>query len=111
MDFQFQETGEPLIRRSDDTPEVLMKRLRGYHEQTKPLVSYYTKKGGEGREGKRIRVKLHPITFLFCQSCLTSWTMVNVLLTTNNGVNGSLQDKVNKYFLISVELGSHFYLI
>ncbi|XP_050715261.1 adenylate kinase-like isoform X2 [Eriocheir sinensis] len=38
-------TGEPLIRRSDDTPEVLMRRLGAYHEQTKPLVSYYSKKG------------------------------------------------------------------
>lgn len=38
-------TGEPLVRRSDDTPEVLMRRLGAYHEQTKPLVSYYSKKG------------------------------------------------------------------
>ncbi|KAG0714620.1 adenylate kinase [Chionoecetes opilio] len=39
------ETGEALVRRSDDTPEVLIRRLKGYHEQTKPLVSYYAKKG------------------------------------------------------------------
>uniref|UniRef100_A0A0P4WUE2 Adenylate kinase active site lid domain-containing protein n=1 Tax=Scylla olivacea TaxID=85551 RepID=A0A0P4WUE2_SCYOL len=38
-------TGEPLVRRSDDTPEVLMRRLGAYHEQTKPLVGYYSKKG------------------------------------------------------------------
>ncbi|KAK3887263.1 hypothetical protein Pcinc_008618 [Petrolisthes cinctipes] len=38
-------TGEPLIRRSDDTPEVLTRRLKAYHDQTNPLVSYYTKKG------------------------------------------------------------------
>lgn len=47
--LKFQVTGEPLIRRSDDTPEVLMRRLGAYHEQTKPLVSYYSKKGGKGR--------------------------------------------------------------
>jgi len=38
-------TGEPLIRRADDSPEVLKKRLEQYHEQTTPLVQYYTKKG------------------------------------------------------------------
>ncbi|XP_045181077.1 adenylate kinase-like [Mercenaria mercenaria] len=38
-------TGEPLIRRSDDTEEKLMKRLEVYSEQTEPLVDYYSKKG------------------------------------------------------------------
>lgn len=38
-------TGEPLIRRSDDNVEALMKRLKAYHEQTQPLVDYYKKKG------------------------------------------------------------------
>ncbi|XP_018327508.1 adenylate kinase [Agrilus planipennis] len=38
-------TGEPLIRRSDDNIEALKKRLRAYHEQTKPLVSYYQTRG------------------------------------------------------------------
>ncbi|KAK8740997.1 hypothetical protein OTU49_002815 [Cherax quadricarinatus] len=38
-------TGEPLIRRSDDNPETLMRRLGAYHEQTSPLVAYYSKKG------------------------------------------------------------------
>ncbi|GIY30609.1 adenylate kinase [Caerostris extrusa] len=38
-------TGEPLIRRSDDTAEALHKRLDAYHRQTKPLVSYYQLKG------------------------------------------------------------------
>ena len=40
-----QVTGEPLMRRSDDTEEALMKRLQSYHTQTKPLVSYYQKQG------------------------------------------------------------------
>lgn len=35
-------TGEDLIQRDDDTEETVRKRLAVYHEQTKPLVSYYT---------------------------------------------------------------------
>ncbi|XP_059154814.1 adenylate kinase 2, mitochondrial-like [Physella acuta] len=38
-------TGEPLVRRSDDNPEALQKRLDAYHLQTKPLVDYYGKRG------------------------------------------------------------------
>lgn len=38
-------TGEPLIRRSDDTEETLRKRLVAYHQQTAPLIGYYTKRG------------------------------------------------------------------
>jgi adenylate kinase family enzyme len=33
--------GEPLVRRSDDNPEVLVKRLQQYHSLTSPLVDYY----------------------------------------------------------------------
>ena len=36
------ETGEPLIQREDDTEEIVRKRLSVYHEQTLPLVSFYT---------------------------------------------------------------------
>uniref|UniRef100_A0A4D5RB01 Adenylate kinase n=1 Tax=Scolopendra viridis TaxID=118503 RepID=A0A4D5RB01_SCOVI len=38
-------TGEPLIKRSDDTVDALKKRLASYHEQTQPLVDYYAKQG------------------------------------------------------------------
>lgn len=38
-------TGEPLIQRSDDTEEVLKKRLGTYHDQTSPVVNYYQKTG------------------------------------------------------------------
>lgn len=38
-------TGEPLIRRSDDTAEALKKRLEAYHTQTRPLASYYALRG------------------------------------------------------------------
>jgi adenylate kinase len=38
-------TGEPLIRRADDNPETLKKRLASYHTQTTPVIDYYKKKG------------------------------------------------------------------
>ena len=34
-----------LILRDDDKPETVKKRLDVYHEQTQPLIEYYTKKG------------------------------------------------------------------
>ena len=37
--------GEKLILRDDDKPETVQKRLRVYHEQTQPLIDYYTKAG------------------------------------------------------------------
>lgn len=38
-------TGEPLIQRDDDKEETVRKRLQVYHEQTKPLVGYYSAAG------------------------------------------------------------------
>ncbi|MEQ1637524.1 MAG: adenylate kinase [Methylococcales bacterium] len=35
-------TGEPLIQRDDDKEETVRKRLQVYHEQTKPLVGFYS---------------------------------------------------------------------
>lgn len=35
-------TGEALIQRDDDKEETVRKRLAVYHEQTKPLVSFYS---------------------------------------------------------------------
>jgi len=37
-------TGEPLVQRDDDKEETVRKRLAVYHEQTKPLVSFYKQK-------------------------------------------------------------------
>ncbi len=34
-----------LILREDDKPETVQKRLNVYHEQTQPLIDYYTEKG------------------------------------------------------------------
>lgn len=39
------QTGEPLIQRSDDNEEALKKRLATYHKQTTPVVGYYQKTG------------------------------------------------------------------
>ena len=37
--------GAELILRDDDKPETVQKRLGVYHEQTQPLIDYYTKRG------------------------------------------------------------------
>jgi len=37
--------GAKLSIRDDDLPEVVKKRLDIYHEQTEPLIQYYTRKG------------------------------------------------------------------
>jgi len=38
-------TGELLIQRADDKEDVVQSRLKIYHDQTKPLIKYYEKKG------------------------------------------------------------------
>lgn len=35
-------TGEPLVQRADDSAETVRNRLSVYHEQTEPLVAFYT---------------------------------------------------------------------
>ena len=51
-------TGEDLVQRPDDAEETDKKRLRVYHEQTKPLVAYYTawSKSGEAKAPKVVHV-------------------------------------------------------
>ncbi len=36
------DTGEPLVQREDDKEETVRNRLRVYHEQTEPLVAFYS---------------------------------------------------------------------
>ena len=36
------ETGEPLVQRKDDTEDTVRNRLEIYHEQTEPLVAFYS---------------------------------------------------------------------
>ena len=38
-----------LILRDDDKPETVQKRLNVYHEQTQPLIDYYTEAGNPER--------------------------------------------------------------
>lgn len=45
------ETSEPLVQREDDKEETVKKRLSVYHEQTKPLVAYYSEWAGSGEAG------------------------------------------------------------
>ena len=35
----------PLVRRDDDVPHIILKRLAAYHEKTAPLKDYYAKQG------------------------------------------------------------------
>lgn len=39
------ETGEPLMQRKDDTAEALTKRLKGYHNETVPILNHYQPNG------------------------------------------------------------------
>ena len=50
------ETGEDLVQRDDDKPEVVQDRLKVYHEQTAPLVDYYTQAAAEIDTLKYIKV-------------------------------------------------------
>lgn len=54
-------TGEPLIQRDDDKEETVKKRLKVYHEQTKPLVEYYSKWLNDGKKGSPKYVKIEGV--------------------------------------------------
>ncbi len=51
-------TGEDLVQRPDDAEDTVLKRLTVYHEQTKPLVEYYTAwaKAGDAQAPKVLHV-------------------------------------------------------
>lgn len=51
-------TGEDLVQRPDDAEDTVIKRLNVYHEQTKPLVDYYTawSKSGDAKAPKVVHV-------------------------------------------------------
>jgi len=42
------ETGEDLIQRDDDKEETVKARLKVYHDQTEPLIAFYTKEAEAG---------------------------------------------------------------
>lgn len=41
-------TGEPLIQRDDDQEDTVKARLKVYHDQTEPLINFYTKEAAAG---------------------------------------------------------------
>jgi len=41
------EAGEPLIQREDDQVDVIRQRLEVYHQQTEPLINYYSEKASK----------------------------------------------------------------
>jgi adenylate kinase len=52
------ETGEDLIQRDDDQEDTVRKRLDVYHEQTEPLIAYYSDwaNGGDDAAPRYIKV-------------------------------------------------------
>ena len=44
-------TGEPLIQRKDDAEDTVRSRLDVYHQQTKPLVSFYQELSNKSSDG------------------------------------------------------------
>jgi len=52
--------GKPLVRRKDDEPETVKKRLATYHKQTEPLKDYYDERGLLRRfDGTRDKTEVH----------------------------------------------------
>lgn len=51
-------TGEDLVQRPDDVEDTVIKRLNVYHDQTKPLVEYYTAwaKSGDAAAPKSVKI-------------------------------------------------------
>ena len=54
-------TGEPLIQRDDDKEETVRKRLEVYHQQTEPLIDYYSACSASGGEGAPHYIKIDGI--------------------------------------------------
>jgi adenylate kinase len=49
-------TGEDLVQRDDDKEEVVLDRLKVYHEQTEPLIDYYKEQAAKNPNIKYIKV-------------------------------------------------------
>ncbi|MBB1075131.1 adenylate kinase [Rhodoferax sp. 4810] len=54
-------TGEPLIQRDDDREDTVKARLKVYHDQTEPLIAYYSNWANEGGAGAPRYIKVHGI--------------------------------------------------
>jgi adenylate kinase len=55
------ETGEPLIQRDDDQEATVRERLSVYHDQTEPLIAYYSRWAASGEAGAPKYVKINGI--------------------------------------------------
>ncbi len=55
------ETGEDLIQRDDDQEDTVKKRLDVYHDQTEPLIGYYTDWSNSDESGAPKYVKINGI--------------------------------------------------
>ena len=55
------ETGEPLIQRDDDQEDTVRERLSVYHEQTEPLIEYYSSWASAGGDDAPRYVKINGI--------------------------------------------------
>ena len=52
--------GRPLVRRDDDEPDAIMRRLSTYHKMTEPLKDYYDERGLLRRfDGTRDKTEVH----------------------------------------------------
>jgi adenylate kinase len=54
-------TGEPLIQRDDDQEDTVKARLKVYHDQTEPLINYYSAWAEQGGEHAPRYVKVNGI--------------------------------------------------
>jgi len=54
-------TGEALIQRDDDKEETVRQRLKVYHDQTEPLIQYYSKWADSGQPGSPRYIKVNGI--------------------------------------------------
>jgi adenylate kinase len=54
-------TGEPLIQRDDDKEDTVKARLKVYHDQTEPLIDYYSGWAESGGAGAPRYIKVHGI--------------------------------------------------
>ena len=55
------ETGEELIQRNDDQEETVRERLNVYHQQTEPLINYYSNWPASGESNAPKHVKINGI--------------------------------------------------
>ncbi|MFN2107166.1 MAG: adenylate kinase [Candidatus Promineifilaceae bacterium] len=54
-------TGEALIQRDDDKEETVRQRLKVYHDQTEPLIQYYSNWANSGEAGSPRYIKVNGI--------------------------------------------------